>query len=53
MRVGSSTADGNSKLISQRSHVAGKSGGKFSGKDGLTEEVVRSYCVRLGTVSTL
>ena len=48
-----SMANGNSKLISQRSHVAGKSGGKFSGKDGSTEEVVYSSCVHLGTVSTL
>ena len=35
---------GNSKLISQRLHVVGKSGGKF-GKDGLTKEVVCGSCV--------
>ena len=52
-RLASSTAtDGNSKLIGQRLHVAGKSGRKF-GKDGSTKEVVRSSCVRRGTVSTL
>ena len=33
--------------------MAGKSGRKFSGKDGSTEEVIRSSCVRLGAVSTL
>ena len=50
LQAESMATDGNSKLIGQRSHVAGKSGGKF-GKDGSTKEVVRSSCVRLGTVA--
>ena len=35
---------GNSKLISQSLHVAGKSSGEF-GKDGLTKEMVHGSCV--------